>query len=71
MCQGISDEELSDLGLQKVSSQILSTSKEAKIAIRNYVEEKYSYNEWLLAGRKKGVTQTDLLAINTNLVVNH
>ena len=49
MCQGISDEELFDLGLQQVSSQILSTSKEAKIAIRSNVEEKYSYNEWLLA----------------------
>ena len=71
MCQGISDEKLSDLGLQKVSSQILSTSKEAKIAIRNNVKEKYSYNEWLLEGREKGVTQTDLLAINTNLVENH
>ena len=53
MCQGISDEELLGLGLQKVSSQILSTSKEAKIAIRSNVEEKYSYNEWLLEGRKR------------------
>lgn len=71
MCQGTSDEELTNLGLKKVSTQILSTSKEAKIAIRNYVNHNYSYNEWLLEGIDKGVTQTDLLAINTNLIVNH
>ncbi len=59
MCQGTSDEELFNLGLKKISTQILSTSKEAKIAIRNKVRDNYSYNEWLLAAKDKGVIQTD------------
>lgn len=71
MCLGTNDEELNNLGLQKISSVILSTSKEAKIAIRNQEKNKFSYNKWLLSARKKGIIQTDLLAINTSLIENH
>ena len=68
MCLETNDKELTYLGLQKISSQILSTSKEAIIAIRNKDKNNFSYNNWLLSARKKGIVQTDLLAINKSLI---
>ena len=71
MCVGTKDEEFTNLGLKKISSTTLSTSKEVKIAIRNKEKNHFSYNNWLSLAMKKGIMQTDLFAINTKLVCDY
>ncbi len=71
MCLGTKDQEFTNLGLKKISSSILSTSKEVNIAIRNKEKNNFSYNKWLWSARKKGIMQTDLFAINTKLVSDY
>lgn len=66
MTFNMSNKKLNSIGLEPVSSQILSTGQKAVFAKR--MLETSDYNSWFSNAKKNGVVQTDILAINKTFI---